>query len=352
MKNNQITLTVFSKEENVTYYITIPVPHPDEVTKYSDIFNDKSDIKKYHQHYYEQDLKGKSDNTIKEEILREYFQDKNSPKGFTPNKELRDILIKVTLLNDYYNTRIDSNMLVPLARQIFALDIDEKLMDNGNANCDLVNAIAYYRGSVNKDGDKVNFAYSFASKYCSWHCPQLYPILDSYVKGLLYYINESYLEDEDKFIIYPDDIFNSRSKDITVKNKYLNDYENYYSAYMKFVKKYKLDTNIENRYKKIDEYLWMLTQDELTNDNCMVEVEIKQNNGKKHKEIIKYNDYKKQIDEYNRIKKAEDKKHKDKRIAKKISHLIKLDGDYNGMNSRLEKKDSFRAICNECISIS
>lgn len=328
-----IEIQVFSKNEDVTYVIEIPKPHPDEVKKYSDKFNCKL-VKKYHQHNYEENLKGKNDNTIKEEILKKYFQDEKSPGGFTPNKKLNEILVKVTLLNDYYNTHIDNNMLVPIARQILALDIDDKLEEsvkNNKANCDLVNAIAYYRGSVNKY-DRVNVAYSFASKYCSWHCPKVYPILDSYVKGLLYYINESV---EDKFMFYPDNIFNKRTKRINSKNKYLNDYNIYYKAYNDFVKKYQLDSIIENKYKKIDEYLWMLTQDKLSDGNCRIK-RIKNN-----KEIYQnYTEYKNELDDENRTK-----------IATQLSHLVKLDGYYDGMSKKLEVYKGFKSICENCKSI-
>lgn len=350
MNKKGIEIKVYSKEEKVIYVINLPEPSLDEIKKYSDIFNDKSENKKYYQHEYEKDLHGKCDNTIKEELLERTFQDNQTAAGFSPNKNLSDILIKVTLLNAYYNTRIDNNMLVPIARQIFALDIDGKLAEsvkNGKANCDLVNAIAYCRDSVSKN-EKINAAYSFASKYCSWHCPKLYPILDSYVKGLLFYINESYEDENNRFITYPNDIFSKRSKEISSKNKFLNDYENYYNAYMEFVKKYNLNNYSEIKFKKIDEYLWMLTQDELTDENCYIEME---ENGI----VIKkeYSVYKHDIDEKNCKEKEKNKKYKDKKIAKKISQVVKLDGNYDGMYKKIKDKENkeFKNICDNCKSI-
>jgi hypothetical protein len=66
----------------------------------------------------------------------------------------------------------------PVARHILSLDIDAKLADGA---AELVNAIARV---PMKDG-KIRRNYSFATKYCSWHVPDAYPIFDSVVGRLL-----------------------------------------------------------------------------------------------------------------------------------------------------------------------
>ena len=71
------------------------------------------------------------------------------------NKQIEDILIKCSTLNDFYSTNIFS--IFPVAKHILELNIDERL---NKGDLTLVNDIADV-----KELDR-RF-YSFASKYCS-----------------------------------------------------------------------------------------------------------------------------------------------------------------------------------------
>ena len=77
-----------------------------------------------------------------------------------------------------------------IARQIKAIDADKRLKAE-KPDPDLVNEIAYFRGDINSKKDHFLPAFSFPTKYCSWHRPDRYPIADSYSKGMLYYLNEA-----------------------------------------------------------------------------------------------------------------------------------------------------------------
>ena len=92
------------------------------------------------------------------------------------NDELEDVLIKVVLLNGLYNTNVFAVM--EMACHIRELRIDDDL---AAASTLLVDRIAKLtiRGRTRRH-------YSFATKYCSWHRPDDYPIYDSLVERLLW----------------------------------------------------------------------------------------------------------------------------------------------------------------------
>ena len=91
------------------------------------------------------------------------------------NKEIEQILLKVSALNDFYSTYIFDTFTV--AQHIKDCKIDKKL---NAGNQDLVNIIA----KVDIKDKKKNF-YSFASKYCNHHKSESYPIYDYYVDKML-----------------------------------------------------------------------------------------------------------------------------------------------------------------------
>jgi|HubBroStandDraft_1064217.scaffolds.fasta_scaffold68390_3 hypothetical protein len=92
--------------------------------------------------------------------------------------DARQVLIKVVALNALYSTQIPVYgdrvpTVYEVARHIVEIDIDPKL---AFGSVDLVHKIAYttIKG-------KSHFNYSFATKYCSWHRHNSYPIWDSRV---------------------------------------------------------------------------------------------------------------------------------------------------------------------------
>ncbi|HXE41565.1 MAG TPA: hypothetical protein VN516_00975, partial [Candidatus Baltobacteraceae bacterium] len=100
------------------------------------------------------------------------------------NKKLEHVLLKVTALNQFYSTNIFDTYSV--AKHILKLDIDQRLQNHDHF---LVNELAL----ITIKGKKKNF-YSFASKYCSHHIPETFPIYDSFVEKMLFYY-----ADEDSF---------------------------------------------------------------------------------------------------------------------------------------------------------
>ena len=93
------------------------------------------------------------------------------------NKKIEHVLLKVSCLNDFYSTNIFD--IYSVAKHILNKDVDARLEA---VDYSLVNDIA--RISI-KEKPK-NF-YSFASKYCSHHKPDSYPIFDSFVEKMMLY---------------------------------------------------------------------------------------------------------------------------------------------------------------------
>ena len=129
-------------------------------------------------------------------------------------------------MNDFYSTNIYS--IYEVAKHIYELNIDSRL-HQGDLN--LVNEIA----DMTIKNKKKRF-YSFATKYCSHHFPNFYPIYDSYVEKVLIYFNKI-----DKFSFF--------------KKQDLKDYTRFKSVILDFKKFYKLD---EYSIKQIDKYIWQL----------------------------------------------------------------------------------------------
>jgi len=91
------------------------------------------------------------------------------------NTDIESVLLKVSTLNDFYSTNIYDTYSV--GKHILRLNIDARL---ANDDLRLVNEIA----KVSINGKVRNF-YSFASKYCSHHRPDAFPIYDSFVDKML-----------------------------------------------------------------------------------------------------------------------------------------------------------------------
>ncbi len=101
---------------------------------------------------------------------------------FPLNTSLDEVLLKVCTINSLYSTQIYATMAV--AEHIQHLDVDHRLTD-GDAT--LVSDI----GNV-EVGGKRKYFYSFATKYCSWHNQEAFPIYDTYVADLLWQLNLQY----------------------------------------------------------------------------------------------------------------------------------------------------------------
>ncbi|HQM85688.1 MAG TPA: hypothetical protein PLD55_13505 [bacterium] len=158
-------------------------------------------------------------------VMQESSLKKLFTKTYPLNNDMDEILIKVCSLNDFYSTNIFSPFKV--AMHIRNIEFDKRLKEN---DLGLVNELANVQVNEEK---KINF-YSFATKYCSHHKPETYPIFDSYVEKLLLYFKKEY------------NFSNFRKTDLKQFIRYreiLEDFRRYFG-----LDRYNL--------KEIDKYLW------------------------------------------------------------------------------------------------
>lgn len=184
--------------------LNIPTPCKEQLNRY--LSQLKSDEK--FQHYHFQGL-----------ALEKLF------KLYPKNSDILSILLKVSTLNDFYSTNIFSTYSV--AKQIESLNIDKRLEEGDEI---LVADIQ----KVTIRNKQRNF-YSFATKYCSHHKPDNYPIYDSYVDRVLRYFRK-----KDKFYsFYSDDLKN-------------------YPKFKQILVKFQQHYGIECSVRDLDRYLWLL----------------------------------------------------------------------------------------------
>ena len=150
------------------------------------------------------------------------------------NNNISEVLIKCSVLNDFYGTNIFK--IYPVAKHIISIGFDEKLHYN---DLQLVNNLSEGHGIKNNKTQKEMRLYSFASKYCSHHKPDIYPIYDSYVEKVLIHFRKTY-----NFA----DFKNDELKDYVVFNNVIRQFMDTYSLNMFSI-------------KEIDQYLWLLGKD-------------------------------------------------------------------------------------------
>lgn len=168
--------------------------------------------------------------TLQERALNKLFHEL-CPK----NTEMSDILIKISTLNDFYSTNIFS--VYPVAKHIKNIkDIDARLAIGDVTLVDEIKLI--------KINDKERKLYSFATKYCSHHNSDAYPIYDKYVRNILIY-------------------FRNKDRFYEFKTDDLLEYSKYKDIIINFRKFY----NLENYgLKSIDRYLWQLGKEYFPNN--------------------------------------------------------------------------------------
>ncbi len=153
---------------------------------------------------------------------------------FAKNDNLQNILIKCSVLNDFYSTNIFK--IYPVAKHILSLNIDDRLKKGDPS---LVDDIA--KVSIN---NKDKYFYSFASKYCSHHNQLDFPIYDSYVHKVL-----KYYRNVDRF-------FEFNESDLKVYSKFKD-------ILIHFRSFYKLD---KYNLKELDKYLWQFGKEYFPNN--------------------------------------------------------------------------------------
>jgi len=144
---------------------------------------------------------------------------------FPLNRNLDEVLLKVSSLNSLYNTNIYA--VFEVARHIVDLDIDQRLVAGST---DLVDEIA----NVNISGKKRR-NYSFATKYCSWHAPDDYPIYDTFVEQLIWAYQK-----QDSFA----DFNRIDLKDYSSFKELVKEFRRYYSL-------------VAFSFKELDKFLWL-----------------------------------------------------------------------------------------------
>ncbi|MCB9018513.1 MAG: hypothetical protein H6544_07980 [Prevotellaceae bacterium] len=164
--------------------------------------------------------------TLEDYVNQEKALDKLFLNLCLDNKSIENILIKCSALNDFYSTNIFK--VHNVAQHYSRKNIDERL---SNGDLSLVGDLAHI--VIN---GKPFYFYSFASKYCSHHRPDIYPIYDSYVHKLL-----KYLRDRDNFYKF--------------KEMDLKDYSSYYEIIHHLCMFYGLE---KFTVKDVDKYLWQL----------------------------------------------------------------------------------------------
>ena len=193
-------------------------------------------------------IREQKDIELQEELLTKVFQKNTITKE---NKNLDIILMKVTMLNSFYSTMIKNKDLVAVARYIKYLKIDEKLVKykyKGKPNIKLIHELAYgIRDYVIKKD--INNIYSFASKYCAWHEPNLYPIVDSYTKGVLYKINK-------ELNLWKTIPHNNSDGFKRITHDALNHYDVYYDLYMGVLSYVKEEYKLTLSLKQLDIFMY------------------------------------------------------------------------------------------------
>jgi hypothetical protein len=156
---------------------------------------------------------------VVENVLSEIFE------KYPNNDNLRDVVVKATILNSLYSTNIYA--IVRVSQHITNQKIDAKLK---SGSPEVVEEIAH----INING-KIRNHYSFATKYCHWHQPDIYPIYDSYVDQLLRAYNK-----EHNFMQF---------KQTDLRN---------YSKYKEIVDAFRRHYNLpRSNLKELDKFLWV-----------------------------------------------------------------------------------------------
>ena len=183
----------------------IPTPTPEIIKEHLNMWDTSEDAQKY---------------PAQEKALNFLFS-----TACPLHDDMTHIILKVSALNDFYSTNIFDTYSV--AQRILSIRDFKERVENGDHS--LVNELA----QVSIKGKTINF-YSFASKYCSHHCPRQFPIYDSYVEKMLLH-------------------YNKHSKFMPFKKSDLKVYEHFLSAIKSFQQTYGLE-NFSLR--DIDIFLW------------------------------------------------------------------------------------------------
>ena len=143
------------------------------------------------------------------------------------NENLEDVLLKVAAINSLYSTNIYA--IYRVSQHICDLNIDSRLRE-GDPN--LVEEIAHVK--ISDEVERYN--YSFATKYCSWHAPEMYPIYDRIAEQMIVWYQK-------------DDAFAPKF----TRQQLWEDYNLFRETIKAFRNHYGLN---EFSFKQLDKFLW------------------------------------------------------------------------------------------------
>ncbi len=145
------------------------------------------------------------------------------------NVNYDEVLVKVVVLNRLYSTNIWDPYTV--AQHIVDLNVDERLRAGDSSLISIVGNVRF--------GSKTRYFLSFATKYCSWHEPDLFQIFDSYVEWILWQYKAQF-----DFAAF--------------KQKELRVYPSFVSVVDQFVEHFGL---VRLSRKDLDKFLWIEGKD-------------------------------------------------------------------------------------------
>jgi hypothetical protein len=153
---------------------------------------------------------------------------------FKNTKDPVEILIKVVVLNSLYSTSIYNTQR--LAKSIFEIKNFQILSNNDSL--ELINKIRKGHKIINNKTGRERDLYSFATKYCSFHNPEKYPIYDNIIKDLFNKLKKEKILDE-KF-----------------SNEEMYDYPRFKILVNNIMEKFDFKPNQD--YKKFDQGMWII----------------------------------------------------------------------------------------------
>ena len=192
-----------------------------------------------------------------------------------------EILIKVTTLNTLYSAGLNNSEgkktidVVTMARHILLEPNFDSWLTSDDEK-DNYKAYDYIASGVSaiRDGH-YNKCKAFASKYCHWHRPEVFPIMDSRAKSNLY----NFIDIND----ISDAKVNGWDK---IKKDDFSDYNLFWEVFKEF-KKYINEKLIgEEKYsiKDIDKLLWQYGRPKEEKTTSKEEIEGRENQGEKSKD--------------------------------------------------------------------
>ena len=198
------------KVYNAIKPVSIPCPSCAEVDKYLHRWNTTPDL-------YEP-----------ETVLRELFTE-----AYPHNRTIDEIILKAAALNSIYNTRITS--IYPISNHILSLDIDERLRAGDETLVNELMGVDYISDGETDHTDH----YSFATKFCSFHNPDAFPIYDSYVDAILWHYHNT--EHFSEF-------YRNKLKDYPTFKRVIGDFRRHFGLEQYTV-------------KELDQFLWQYGKD-------------------------------------------------------------------------------------------